>query len=208
MPVAINGEITVVTEQPRKTSAFSSGFFGCFGVMAAILLVMLLVNAILFGGCTALSIVGCLGTAVRMTVEQDAARQAANQKSAPKKVQRDVPPNAFRVLAAEFKRDDHGKPIVSVWVENGTSRTITRVHFHGTLRAAGRVWVDAYFQYDVPGGLKPEEAAGWQIEPKNQAAWSGAPDDISGATLKVSVTRIDGTDGKPIWKEIKSEDKL
>jgi hypothetical protein len=88
--------------------------------------------------------------------------------------------------------------IVDLAVKNGTSSAVSRAFFKGTISSPGRAvpWLKRDFNYEIPGGLEPGEAANWKLEP-NGGGWDvEVPKD---AVLTVTVERLNGPEGKTLY---------
>jgi hypothetical protein len=120
----------------------------------------------------------------------------------------------FQVLQAGArieKRSRKGSPqwVRIIVVKNGTNFPIGHVYFKGTVLAAGQdtpVLTDT-FDHRVKGGLAPGEQAEWKITARGNA-WKSLNENAQ-MTYNVEVTRLNGTDGKPLVKdEFKEDDQL
>lgn len=109
----------------------------------------------------------------------------------------------FAVTRSRFYREEGylGKQsVVELGVTNGTPHAVARAYFEGTLASPGRSvpWVKDTFNYPIAGGLEPGETAEWKLKPSSISTWARAeaPED---AVLTVTVTRLDGADGKALF---------
>jgi hypothetical protein len=124
--------------------------------------------------------------------ERDAAKLAAAELA------------KFEILRARFSqhKDFIGmkQPRVELRVKNGTGKAISRAYFVGTLSSPGREvpWLKEDFNYSIAGGLEPGEETTWQLSPNSFSPW-GAVDAPKDAGLRVTVTRLDGPDGEPLF---------
>jgi hypothetical protein len=59
-------------------------------------------------------------------------------------------------------------------------------------------WIQEDFDYEVPGGLEPGEAANWSLSPSKFSPWGRAevPRD---AVMTVEVVRLNGQDGSVLF---------
>jgi hypothetical protein len=110
----------------------------------------------------------------------------------------------FEVIRSRFYLREQqflGKqPIVELTVKNGTGKAVSRAYFEGTLASPNRSvpWHKGTFNYSISGGLEPGEQATWNLAPNVFSDWGKvqAPTD---AVFTVTVERLDGADGKPIY---------
>jgi hypothetical protein len=124
--------------------------------------------------------------------ERDAAKLAAAELA------------KFEILRARFsQRKDYlgmKQPQIELRVRNGTAKAISHAYFVGTLSSPGREvpWLKKDFNYSISGGIEPGEETTWQISPNSFSAW-GVVDAPNDAGLQVTVTQLDGPDGKPLF---------
>lgn len=110
----------------------------------------------------------------------------------------------FEVVRSRFyKREGRfgmGEPIIELTVRNGTAHAVSRADFDGVLASPGRSvpWVSESFNYSISGGLEPGEEATWRLAPNLFSKW-GTVDASDDAVLTVTVRRIDGPDGEPLY---------
>ena len=97
--------------------------------------------------------------------------------------------------------------VIELTVKNETPHAISRAYFNGVLASPGRSvpWVQGSFNYKISGGLEPGEEVTWKLSPNMFGEWSKAPKDRNDTVLTVTVTRIDGSDEKPIYDSELSE---
>jgi hypothetical protein len=92
------------------------------------------------------------------------------------------------------------EPLIELAVRNGTAFAVSRAFFRGTVASAGRAvpWIQEDFDYEVPGGLEPGEAANWSLSPSKFSPWGRAevPRD---AVMTVEVVRLNGQDGSVLF---------
>jgi len=84
---------------------------------------------------------------------------------------------------------------------NKTEYAISRAYFHGVLVTPGRSipWVEEDFNYQIRGGIEPNESATWKLAPNMFGEWSEAPKDRSGLLLMTTVEKLDGPNGEPLF---------
>lgn len=89
---------------------------------------------------------------------------------------------------------------INLVVRNDTGRAVSRAYFQAMLLTPGRSvpWVDAEFNYDIPGGLEPGESAEWDLRPNMFGEWSKAPDDREDTVFIVRTIGLDGPDGESL----------
>lgn len=93
-----------------------------------------------------------------------------------------------------------GQRVVELKVQNKTEHTISKIYFHGVLTASDRrrPLVEDDFNYNIPKGLKPTEATGWNFALLSPI-WKNAPETPEGLKLTVTVTRIDDEKEEPVY---------
>ena len=111
---------------------------------------------------------------------------------------------AFRIIRANISRGKDGiglrETIIGLTIQNDTGHPVKQAYFRGVLSSPGRSipWVDDTFSYMIAGGVEPGEKADWRLAPNMFSGW-GSVDIPSKATFSVSVTRLDGPDGEPLF---------
>jgi len=90
--------------------------------------------------------------------------------------------------------------VIEISVINNTSYPISRVYFMGTLSSIERTipWHKESFNYEIPGGLEPNEIANWRLSPNMFSDWNEvqAPRD---AIFTVEVIQLDGANGEKLF---------
>ncbi|MEE9128976.1 MAG: DUF6694 family lipoprotein [Phycisphaerales bacterium] len=91
-------------------------------------------------------------------------------------------------------------PVIELTVRNGTSVAVSRAYFEGTLASPDRSvpWLKNTFNHSIPGGLEPGEEASWDLMQIGRIGW-GSIDPPADAVFTVTVERLDGPDGEPIY---------
>lgn len=112
----------------------------------------------------------------------------------------------FEVKRSRFYKRKKGtyyvteEPIIELTVLNGTDQAISRAYFTGTLASPKRSvpWLKDDFNYNISGGLEPEEEVTWYLAPNMFSDWGtvNAPKD---AVLTVEVKQLDGPDGEELY---------
>lgn len=101
-------------------------------------------------------------------------------------------------------------PVMELTIRNDTGQTVSRFYARGVLASPGREtpWVDDTFNYSIRGGMKTGETQELSLAPNMFGEWSKAPRDRNDMVLTASIERLDGTDGKPLFKvEFSAEDE-
>lgn len=82
-------------------------------------------------------------------------------------------------------------------------------YFKAKLTSPGRSipWVEADFNYTIPGGLEPKETATWKLSPNMFSEWAKAPNDRTDLVLVTELVRLNGADGKSLYDSAFSERK-
>lgn len=93
-----------------------------------------------------------------------------------------------------YQRDDGfmKKPIIELTVINNTDDPVARAFFEGVVASPGRSvpWIEDTFNYQIPGGLEPEETAEWTLAPNMFSEWATeVPGD---AILTLKTYKLEG----------------
>lgn len=119
----------------------------------------------------------------------------------------------FVVVKSRFyfsKERFSSDPVIELTIRNDTGQTVSRFYARGVLSSPGREtpWVDDTFNYSIRGGMKSGESQELSLAPNMFGEWSKAPRDRSDMVLTASIERLDGADGKPLFKvEFSPEDE-
>lgn len=100
----------------------------------------------------------------------------------------------FRMNDDSFMRE----PVIEVTISNGTGKAIRRVYFRGTLETPGRSvpWVDADFNYEIPGGIENGETLPLALAPNMYSDWGNrAHTERTDTVLTVEVVDLEFADG-------------
>jgi hypothetical protein len=99
--------------------------------------------------------------------------------------------------------------VIELTVQNGLDVAVSRAYFMGTLQSPGRSvpWVKESFNYSISGGIEPGEAASWNLAPNQFGPWGKAADAPTDAVLTVTVVKLDGADGEPLFGGITWTDR-
>lgn len=62
---------------------------------------------------------------------------------------------------------------IEISVANKTGKAVSKIAFQALLKSPGREvpWLDERFNYEIKGGLQPDEEATWHLEPGFGGAW-------------------------------------
>jgi hypothetical protein len=110
----------------------------------------------------------------------------------------------FTIISSKFyqEKDVYGsnQPIIELTVRNGTNAPVSRAYFEGVIASPQRSvpWHTDTFNYPISGGLEPEEEQSWRLAPNMFSDW-GSVDAPVDAVFTVTVQRIDGADGEPLY---------
>jgi hypothetical protein len=111
----------------------------------------------------------------------------------------------FEVSKSRFyqKAKEYGlgnQPIIEITVNNGTGSAVARAYFKGTIASPGRSvpWLVETFNYSISGGLEHGETQSWNLAPNQFSDW-GKVEPPEDAIFTVTVERLDGADGKPLF---------
>jgi len=101
-----------------------------------------------------------------------------------------------------FSKERLAHPVMELTIRNGTGQTVSRFHARGILSSPGREtpWVDDTFNHTIRGGMESGESQELSLAPNMFGEWSKAPRDRSDMVLTASIERLDGADGKPLFK--------
>ena len=117
----------------------------------------------------------------------------------------------FQILEADFRQRRQRytgslKPVIILKIRNETGHAISHAFFHGVVQSPGREvpWIEESFNYEVPGGVEPDETVRWSLAPNMFSSWgeTEVPDDVE---FSVSVTRLEGAGGGTLYR-LPSED--
>lgn len=115
----------------------------------------------------------------------------------------------FRSIFAQIpQKYGNPKPVIELTLQNGLKQAISRIYFVGTVASKGRTipWIKEDFNYEISGGLEPNETAVWSLAPNQFSKW-GKTDVPSDAIFTVDVVAIDGADGKTLYSLKEFSDK-
>jgi hypothetical protein len=114
----------------------------------------------------------------------------------------------FRILHANFSKDKDAigmtKPIIELTIQNETGFPVKRASFRGVLSSPGRAipWIDDTFSYEISGGMESGEKDTWRLAPNMFGEW-GKVDAVAGARFDVTVTGLEGADGKELFGDVR-----
>ncbi len=114
----------------------------------------------------------------------------------------------FQILKSEFYFTEknknsaapHGQPVVVAKVKNGTTFSIARVGFKGTVASPGRAtpWFVGTVELPIPGGIEPGESPTWEITPNQFSEW-GKLDAPAEALFNLEIIKLVGADGAVLF---------
>jgi len=112
----------------------------------------------------------------------------------------------FKIISAKFTQELRNKyssrtqPIIELVVKNETNFPISRAYFKGTLQSKDRSipWLVEDFNYEISGGLEPQEKSTWRLAPNMFSKW-GTVDNPKDAILTVEVEKLDAVNGKKLY---------
>lgn len=110
------------------------------------------------------------------------------------------PPLKITVAQLTWPEDGFLGPnaTITLMVRNTGNVAVARAYFECALATPGRAipWVDARFNYRIPGGLESGESALWRLDPNTlMDEWAGARTPIDDAIFVVRCIAIDGPNG-------------
>ncbi len=112
----------------------------------------------------------------------------------------------FKVVNSRFYKQRQNEyssrlsPIIELEVRNESKYPISRIFCKGTIRSEGRSvpWLVEDFNYQISGGLEPNETRDWSLAPNMFSEW-GRVDAPADAIFEVEITGVDGSDGKELY---------
>jgi len=144
----------------------------------------------------------CVGLLFTYSIASTVASVAGPEREPRDVAQSRVLHKGFRVIEARLYVGEGGfmpQRRIVMDVGNETDHVISHARFHGIYATPGRTlpWYEGEFDYEIPGGLEPEETATWVISPNYLESW-GVVEKREGAKLFVEVVQLDGADGEPL----------
>ena len=101
------------------------------------------------------------------------------------------------------------EPVIELTVKNGTAFPVSRAYFVGVIASPGRSvpWLKETFNYEIQGGLEPDEEATWKLSPNMFSDW-GKVEAPADAVFTVTTERLDGASGEALFSttEFNNED--
>ncbi len=90
--------------------------------------------------------------------------------------------------------------IFTIKVKNETKYPISHIYFHVEVKSPNRTiaWAKGDIDQSVAGGIEVNEARTLKIQPLY--GWRDIPKDAKNLIIEIKAFRIDGADGKPIFK--------
>lgn len=111
---------------------------------------------------------------------------------------------AFRVRRARIQTEEGAQGrevIIELTVTNDTPARVTWARFLGSLDSDGRnaPWVRDAFEHRPASGLAPGATTTWRIRANRFGQWRWAAGAPRQAVLTVTVTDLEGADGRPLF---------
>ena len=91
------------------------------------------------------------------------------------------------------------QPTISLTIANKSTIPIKRIFVHGKLQTPGRSvpWVERDFNYEITGGLEPQETQNLELNPNTFSDWGNVPRDaVRGAVLNLTLIAFEDAAGK------------
>jgi hypothetical protein len=136
---------------------------------------------------------------VRSKLAELRGRQA-NAKEARKNLEK------FEILESNFRLGrptctGSFKPVIILRIRNETGHKISHAFFRGVIKDPSREvpWIEESFNYEPPGGVKPNETVHWSLAHNMFSTW-GPTEVPENAEFRVSVTRLDGAAGSTLYR--------
>lgn len=109
----------------------------------------------------------------------------------------------FKVLEADiYSREGYlgNENIIQLKVKNNSEKPISRIHFNGILKSPERSvpYNEETFNYEIPGGLEPEETGKWNLAPNMMSDWADV-ETTDDAKFTVEVIRVDDKNGELLY---------
>src|SRR6266851_6323843 len=85
------------------------------------------------------------------------------------------------------------QPIVSFTIQNKGNIPLKRIFMEGNLQTPGRAvpWIKESFNYEIRGGLEPNETQNLNLAPNMFSDWGKVPQDaVGGAVLTLTLTAV------------------
>jgi len=112
----------------------------------------------------------------------------------------------FKVVSSKFykqRKNEYSSrlsPIIVLEVRNESQYPISRIFCKGTIRSEGRSvpWLVEDFNYQISGGLEPNETRDWSLSPNMFSKW-GRVDAPADAIFDIEIIGVDGADSKELY---------
>jgi hypothetical protein len=91
------------------------------------------------------------------------------------------------------------QPVVSFTIQNKGNIPVKRIFMDGNLQTPGRAvpWIKESFNYEIRGGLEPNETQSLNLAPNMLSDWGKVPQDaVGGAVLTLTLTAFEDASGK------------
>jgi hypothetical protein len=103
------------------------------------------------------------------------------------------------------------EPVLSFTITNKGDVPAKRIFLEGTLQTPGRAvpWVKDSFNYEIPGGLEPNESQRLDLAPNMFSDWGKVPQDaVDGAVLTLILTAFEDASGKRFGQDEEDADRV
>lgn len=112
----------------------------------------------------------------------------------------------FKVVSSRFykqRKNEYSSrlsPVIELEVRNDSKYPISRIFCKGTIRSEGRSvpWLVEDFNYQISGGLEPNETRDWSLAPNMFSEW-GRVDAPADAIFDIEIIGVEGADGKDLY---------
>ncbi len=101
------------------------------------------------------------------------------------------------------------QPIVSFTIQNKGNIPLKRIFMEGNLQTPGRAvpWIKESFNYEIRGGLEPNETQNLNLAPNMFSDWGKVPQDaVGGAVLTLTLTAFEDASGKRFGQDAGDSD--
>jgi hypothetical protein len=116
----------------------------------------------------------------------------------------------FTISSAKFFWETAGylpEPKIEFTFTNGSKTSLSRIYCNGILQSPSRTipWVKDSFNFEISGGVEPDETMTWTISPNRYGDWGNAPKNRDDMELTLIVYKVDGPSGATLYSSSDSE---
>ena len=116
----------------------------------------------------------------------------------------------FTISNSKFFWETEGylpQPKIEFTFTNGSKISLSRIYCDGVLHTPSRTipWVKDSFNFEISGGIEPDETLTWIISPNSYGDWGNAPKNRDDMELSLIVFKVDGPSGKTLYSISDSE---